>query len=44
MHKALRNLTIEQLVDAGIDPAAAFPPKRTIEIKAGLMANLASMR
>jgi uncharacterized protein YjiS (DUF1127 family) len=41
---ALGQLSDEQLKDAGIDRSTFDPPRPTIEIKAGLMANLMSMR
>jgi uncharacterized protein YjiS (DUF1127 family) len=41
---ALNQLSDEQLKDAGIDRSAFDLPRPTIEVKAGLMANLMSMR
>jgi len=41
---ALDQLSDEQLKDAGIDRSTFDPPRPTVEVKAGLMANLMSMR
>jgi uncharacterized protein YjiS (DUF1127 family) len=42
--KVLDQLSDEQLRDAGIDRSTFAEPRPTIEVKAGLMANLMSMR
>lgn len=42
--KVVKDLTDEQLHDIGIDRATFVPPQPTIEVDAGLMAKLMSMR
>lgn len=42
--KIVSELSDEQLSDAGIDRSAIVPPRPVIEVDAGLMAKLMSMR
>ena len=43
-HKLLEQLSAAQLEDVGIDGSAIRPPRPAVEVKAGLMTNLMSMR